>query len=134
MIEANSDIPWQALRYVIGEITYGGRVTDDWDRRTLKTVLGKYLVEEMLENGFKFSESGLYQSVAEGPLDQYREVIRKFPEYESPEVFGMHDNANITFQLKESNVALTTVLSIQPRETSSSATAAKGGSAPKTTD
>ena len=31
----------------------------------------------------------------------------------------MHDNANITFQLKESKNALETILSIQPRDTGS---------------
>ena len=39
-----------------------------------------------------------------------------FPENEDPEVFGMHENANITFQMKESKLALETILSIQPRD------------------
>jgi len=34
-----------------------------------------------------------------------------------PEIFGMHDNANITFQKQESDIIISTVLSIQPRET-----------------
>lgn len=37
---------------------------------------------------------------------------------ESPEVFGMHANANIAFQLQESNSLLDAVISIQPRVTS----------------
>ena len=129
MLETNAQVPWQALRYVVGEITYGGRVTDDQDRRTLKTILAKYLTEDVLRDGFRFSESGIYQSVPVGTLDYYRELVRKFPEYENPEVFGMHDNANITFQLKESKISLETVLSIQPRESGGG-----GSSTEKTTD
>ena len=32
-LEANNRIPWEDLRYLFGEIMYGGHITDDWDRR-----------------------------------------------------------------------------------------------------
>ena len=62
MLNVHSEIPWDALRYVIGEITYGGRVTDDMDRRTLKAILNNYMNENVLTDGYKFSESGTYIS------------------------------------------------------------------------
>lgn len=55
------EIPWDAIVYVVGEITYGGRVTDDWDRRCLLTVLSKYLNEEALNDNYHFSDSGIYK-------------------------------------------------------------------------
>lgn len=114
MLEANEELPWDALRYVIGQITYGGRVTDDWDRRTLMAILNNFLIEDALLDNYKFSESGTYASPKIGSLQYYRQeynksnkilnyfwwnrdLIDKFPSFESPEVFGMHDNANITF-------------------------------------
>jgi len=57
---------------VIAEITYGGRVTDDWDRRTLMCIYSKYLAEDILEDGFKFSASGTYHSIKIGDLEYYR--------------------------------------------------------------
>jgi dynein heavy chain len=27
--------PWEAINYLISEVTYGGRVTDDFDRRLI---------------------------------------------------------------------------------------------------
>ena len=36
-------IPWNSLKYLIGEAMYGGRVTDDWDRRVLITYLEEYM-------------------------------------------------------------------------------------------
>ena len=63
MLENNPDVPWVALKYVIGDITYGGRVTDDWDRRTLNAILNNYLNEEALVDNYSFSDSGIYTNL-----------------------------------------------------------------------
>ena len=39
----DENLPWETLRYLIGEAMYGGRVTDDWDRRVLNTYLEEFL-------------------------------------------------------------------------------------------
>lgn len=28
-----SQVPWDDLRYIFGEIMYGGHIVEDWDRR-----------------------------------------------------------------------------------------------------
>lgn len=38
-------LPWETLRYLIGEAMYGGRVTDNFDRRILNTYLHEYMGE-----------------------------------------------------------------------------------------
>lgn len=42
-------VPWDDLRYLFGEIMYGGHITDDWDRRLCRTYLAEYIRAEMLE-------------------------------------------------------------------------------------
>lgn len=39
MDDGDEDLPWETLRYLIGEAMYGGRVTDDFDRRIMSTYL-----------------------------------------------------------------------------------------------
>jgi hypothetical protein len=45
-------VPWDDLRYIFGEIMYGGHIVEDWDRRLASAYLLKYFTESLLE-GFE---------------------------------------------------------------------------------
>lgn len=42
-------MPFDDLRYLFGEIMYGGHITDDWDRHLCHTYLEEYIKPEMME-------------------------------------------------------------------------------------
>ncbi|XP_003505691.1 dynein heavy chain 6, axonemal isoform X1 [Cricetulus griseus] len=111
-------IPWDALIYITGEITYGGRVTDTWDQRCLRTVLKRFFSPETLEANYKYSESGIYFSPLADSLQEFKDYIEGLPLIDDPEIFGMHENANLAFQYKETNTLITTILEVQPRSSS----------------
>jgi dynein heavy chain len=97
-LDDQEEIPWEALVYVTGHINYGGRVTDDNDRRCLLTTLQKYYCNENLEDGYTYSESGSYYAPVFGNLQSYKDYIDGLPIQDGPEVFGLHENANISYQ------------------------------------
>ncbi|XXQ39846.1 AAA+ ATPase domain-containing protein [Plasmodiophora brassicae] len=113
-LEEQAEIPWAALRYVCGEINYGGRVTDDWDRRCLMSILSRYYSVDILSDGAALSSSGAYRAPAAGPLQAYVDYIQALPSNETPDVFGMHDNANITFEMNESASIINTIVGVEP--------------------
>ncbi|CAG9106127.1 unnamed protein product [Plutella xylostella] len=43
-------VPWEDLRYLFGEIMYGGHITDDWDRRLCRTFLLEYMQPELQQH------------------------------------------------------------------------------------
>jgi len=113
--EGHGVIPWDALTYLIGEIYYGGRVTDHWDERTLAKVLKRFFGLYTLDDGFKYSESGIYFPAERDTLKQYVEYVSEFPLNDAPDIFGLHDNANTTYQTNEILALIGSVLSVQPR-------------------
>jgi dynein heavy chain, axonemal len=116
-LEQQDTVPWDALNYVTGHINYGGRVTDDWDRRCLMSILSIYMVPDTLKEGYKFSASGTYFAPSIGPLSSVVQYFESLPSSDDPEVFGMHENANVTFNTSESLLLMSTILSLQPRST-----------------
>eukprot|EP00931_Biecheleriopsis_adriatica_P047279 TRINITY_DN27231_c0_g1_i1.p1 TRINITY_DN27231_c0_g1~~TRINITY_DN27231_c0_g1_i1.p1 ORF type:complete len:845 (-),score=153.28 TRINITY_DN27231_c0_g1_i1:29-2395(-) len=119
MLELDGPIPWDTLLFVIGHINYGGRVTDDNDRRCLLAILEKYVTPAILDPEYTFSSSGLYRCPSDFyalDVEGWRKFAASFPLTESPEVFGLHENANIVYMSQEADKVLNVVLSIQPRE------------------
>ncbi|XP_073398257.1 dynein axonemal heavy chain 6 [Dendrobates tinctorius] len=114
-------IPWDALTYITGEITYGGRVTDAWDQRCLRTILRRFFSPETLEDNYVYSNSGIYFSPDADSLQYYKDYIENLPLTDDPEIFGMHENANLAFQRKETSTLINTILDVQPRSTSQGA-------------
>mmetsp|Transcript_30329 Transcript_30329/g.22069 ORF Transcript_30329/g.22069 Transcript_30329/m.22069 type:complete len:360 (-) Transcript_30329:774-1853(-) len=114
-LDEQDEVPWDALMFMIGSINYGGRVTDYKDLRCLITILNKYCTDEIKEDDYKFSESEIYYAPPHGLTSVYRDYIDQLPLQDNPEIFGLHDNANISYQKQESDNIVDIVLSIQPR-------------------
>jgi len=117
-LDQYADIPWDALNYMVAEANYGGRVTDPMDRRLIKVILRDFYTEDILDDSYKFSPSGIYKAPSEGSLDHYREFIKTLPYNDLPEVFGLHENAEMSSAINETNELLQTALSLLPRITS----------------
>uniref|UniRef100_A0A336LHG4 CSON012522 protein n=1 Tax=Culicoides sonorensis TaxID=179676 RepID=A0A336LHG4_CULSO len=111
--EVRQKIPWDALEYINGEITYGGRVTDNWDQRCLKAILKTFSSPKIFIDNYQYSPSGIYRCPDGKTLDNFMEYVQSLPFNEPPEIFGMHENANIVFQRNETQFFIQTILQSQ---------------------
>ncbi|WAR03796.1 DYHC-like protein [Mya arenaria] len=121
-LEANPKVPWEDLRYLFGEIMYGGHITDDWDRNLCRTYLQVYMHPDMLEGelylapGFPVPSNMDYKG--------YHNYIDECLPPETPYLYGLHPNAEIEFLTNISENLFRIVFEMQPRD---SGAAAAGG-------
>lgn len=87
-------------------------------------MLKKYFTAELMNDNYKLSKLETYYAPPEGSFTDMLGYISTLPLDEDPEVFGLHPNANIAFEVKTVNEFMDTILLIQPR--------ASGGAAART--
>ncbi|XP_023387296.1 dynein heavy chain 11, axonemal, partial [Pteropus vampyrus] len=112
-LEANPNVPWEDLRYLFGEIMYGGHITDDWDRKLCRVYLEEFMKPSLIED-----ELMLAPGFAAPPnLDYsgYHQYIEEMLPPESPALYGLHPNAEIEFLTVTSNTLFRTLLEMRPR-------------------
>jgi dynein heavy chain len=112
-------LPWGSLKYLIGDAMYGGRVSDDMDRRILKTYLEEYMGDFLFDDCQKFSFSRVgfdYELPPLGELENYTGMIETLPLLNSPGVFGLHPNAEIGYYTNAVKSMWLDLISLQPRQ------------------
>lgn len=103
------------MNYIVAQVNYGGRVTDDRDIRTMNSMLRKYFCPEIMNDNYKLSKLDMYYAPTEGTFEQLNEYLDGLPLDEDPEVFGLHPNANMIYENNLVKDFMGSVLLIQPR-------------------
>lgn len=78
-------------------------------------ILSLFYTPEILEDSHRLSPSGIYYAPPKGSIDSYIHHIKSFPLTAHPEIFGMHENADIAKDLAETNLLISSVILTQAR-------------------
>lgn len=79
-LDEYENTPWDALKYLIADVNYGGHVTDDCDRRLMQSYIYDYFTDEAIgKEYFKLSTLDTYVIPKDGPLRTYIEYINMMP-------------------------------------------------------
>jgi dynein heavy chain len=115
-LDLYEEIPYKALNYCFGRCNYGGRVTDDKDEITLSVILAGYFREEIAIDGMnlagetKTDVDNPWVVPTERSYEEYVAFIDKLPIEVSPSVFGMHPNASMTKDQKNTTELFASIL------------------------
>jgi dynein heavy chain, axonemal len=138
-------ISWPTVQYMVAEVQYGGKITDDLDRRLFSTYARLWVCENVLADGFSFAPKpdsriatwpeGFHpQSPDFDVVDKYLEYASSFVDVDPPEIFGLHPNADLTFRAEEAADFVTTMSMTQPRQVGGGSKGGKSSGAQKLED
>ena len=112
-LEKYEKVPYDDLRYIYGEIMYGGHITDNWDRRTCNTYLLVLIKPELLSKDFNLAPGFKSPDAGKFDYEAYRNYIEERLPIESPQMFGMHPNAEIGYLTATSEMIFDTIIEVQ---------------------
>ncbi|XP_051514176.1 dynein axonemal heavy chain 10 [Myxocyprinus asiaticus] len=99
--QGDAMIPWGSLKYLIGEVMYGGRAIDSFDRRILTVYMDEYLGDFIFDTfqpfHFFHNKEVDYKIPLDGLKQVYVDEIESLPLANTAEVFGLHPNAEIGY-------------------------------------
>lgn len=122
-MESAASTPWADLRYLFGQIMYGGHIVNDFDRLLCMTYLEYFMRDELLDELEMFpyvspSANQSFKAPSPTGLPQYLEYIDEKLTTESPLAFGMHPNAEIGFRTENTRQLFMVIQELQPADSS----------------
>lgn len=129
---------WSTLQYMVADVHYGGRITDELDRRLVRAYCEAWLNPTLLGGQFAFfspeasvggaaanANSMCRYAVPEATdVEEVQRTVAALPTVDSPEVFGLHPNADLAFRVQEVSALLSVLGETQPKAGDTTATTA----------
>jgi dynein heavy chain len=109
-----TDVPWPDLRYIFGEIMYGGHITDFWDRRINNYYLSVLVIPDLLTGLTLAPGPSSFKSPDPAKMEyvNYTKYIEeRFPP-ENPQMFWLHPNAEINYLTSQGVMIFSTIAEI----------------------
>ena len=99
----SGNVPWDDLRYIFGQIMYGGHIVDDWDRRLCDAYQVQFFNDTLIQDEldlYPFADGKKHSFKCPAPTsyDKYLEHIIKGLKEETPIAYGLNPNAEIDFR------------------------------------
>jgi len=112
-------LPWGSLKYLIGEVMYGGRAIDNFDRRVLKTYMDEYMGDFVFDDFQKFSfykDGKVDYCIPNGTTrEALAEYVETLPLSNTPHLFGLHGNAEIGYYTDFAKSFWGQLIELQPK-------------------
>ncbi|KAI8818344.1 dynein heavy chain [Fimicolochytrium jonesii] len=96
---APENIPWEAIRTILKETVYGGKIDNDFDQRLLDTFVDRLFTPSSYNVNFALVDAGENQAAVPIPdgirKEQFTSWIKSLPTQQPPSWLGLPNNAEM---------------------------------------
>ncbi len=107
-------LSWHAMRYMVSEIQYGGKITDEFDRRLFSAYGDRWVGNKILNPEFEFFRGFRIPPVND--IVRIREYLSAQTFVNETEIIGLSSSADIAVRQIESSNLLSQLLDLEPKE------------------
>ncbi|CAF3997941.1 unnamed protein product, partial [Rotaria sp. Silwood2] len=108
--------PFDVFCYLAGSVVYGGRVTDEFDRRRLLRIIERFYCPETLKEDYSYAGDDTYKAPnLDLNFSGLLSYINALPDFDDPRVFGMHPNTNRALMYVQANQLVDMLVAIEPQ-------------------
>ena len=112
-LEGNDATPWEDLRYMFGEVFYGGHITDAMDRRLCISYLDVLVTPDLLPAADGTDPTKMLAPGLKAPNPTNYADLKSYVEHnlppETPAIYGLHFNAQLSLLTTEGEILFKTI-------------------------
>ena len=116
-----SAMSFKAMQYMTCDVQYGGRITDELDREMFQQYGSLWITEDIFKEKYCFNTliTEYNYHIPDYPEHQkYLDHINTLPDKDSPLIFGLNPNADLTYRSKEAVEMINVLIDTMPKESS----------------
>jgi dynein heavy chain 1 len=107
------DLPWVALRHLVAQTIYGGKIDNAFDMVLLENFTDKFLAPAIFDGAFSLAPSAERVNCDGSTVDDFKAWIAQLPESEPPQWLGLPSSATTMVLVHEARETVQRVAKIQ---------------------
>lgn len=125
----NPNLAYDVIKTMVCDIQYGGKIHDNLDRELMTAFGNKFLKEQLvnesngvlvdIKSGSKKNDNP-YKIPSGSEHQNFVDAIEDFFAIDTPELFFLHPNADVTFRMGETRSMINTLMETRPKDSGGS--------------
>lgn len=109
-------IPWNDMRKILEEVSLGGKMTEDYDQKSLGCLIETYINEDVAQGNYEFKKISPYKIPSFNSFTDLLTYVEKLPDEDDYIICNMNSDITLFGQRRETDNILISLQCLDPRK------------------